>query len=321
MPSLTVRFGFSLALFMGLHAPAHLDAQTFGGLGSRAQGMGSAFVAVADDATAVVWNPAGLATGAFADIRLEIGGGRGADGRTPTRLTFLGGAVPALGLSYYRLALPAQAAGISTVSGSGDREEGGSGEVRAPVLTTTNFGITVLQTIVSGLVVGSTVRVVNGRVAQADDRTTVDLDVGVMASVSNVRIGLAARNLRKRDFAADSGSVRLERHVRAGAAWVPRSLQAGVHGPYSLALDVDLTEGSQMAGDSRRAAAGGEFWWIGGRVGTRAGLSWRTSGTAELAYSGGLTVKFPRSVFGEGHLTKVKDSGDTKWSLALHVTF
>ena len=39
-------------------------AQMYEAVGTRAQGMGGAFVAVADDATATWWNPAGLATGA-----------------------------------------------------------------------------------------------------------------------------------------------------------------------------------------------------------------------------------------------------------------
>ena len=51
------------AVFFSL-AAAPADAQSFEALGSRAQGMG-AFVAVADDASAVYWNPAGLASGAY----------------------------------------------------------------------------------------------------------------------------------------------------------------------------------------------------------------------------------------------------------------
>jgi hypothetical protein len=58
--------GVSLALVMVLSALALADGvgafSTFkSGIGARALGMGGAFVAVADDATAVVWNPAGLA--------------------------------------------------------------------------------------------------------------------------------------------------------------------------------------------------------------------------------------------------------------------
>jgi hypothetical protein len=63
----------SLALIMVLSAAAFADGigafSAFkNGIGARALAMGGAFVAVADDATAVVWNPAGLA--GLGDTRL-----------------------------------------------------------------------------------------------------------------------------------------------------------------------------------------------------------------------------------------------------------
>jgi len=63
----------SLALIMVLSAAAFADGigafSAFkNGIGARALAMGGAFVAVADDATAVVWNPAGLAS--LSDTRL-----------------------------------------------------------------------------------------------------------------------------------------------------------------------------------------------------------------------------------------------------------
>ena len=47
------------------------DAQ--GPVGTRASGMAGAFVAVADDATAVYWNPAGVATGSLVSVVLDAG--------------------------------------------------------------------------------------------------------------------------------------------------------------------------------------------------------------------------------------------------------
>ena len=46
----------SIAADEGAHAAEFLSH----GVGARALGMGSAFVAIADDATATYWNPAGL---------------------------------------------------------------------------------------------------------------------------------------------------------------------------------------------------------------------------------------------------------------------
>ncbi len=48
-------------------------AQIFESVGTRAQGMAGAFVAVADDATATWWNPAGLATGSYFSLIVEKG--------------------------------------------------------------------------------------------------------------------------------------------------------------------------------------------------------------------------------------------------------
>src|SRR6478752_2017533 len=54
-----------------LAAPAAARAQPEPPVGVRAAGMGGAFVAVADDATAVHWNPAGLATGSFFSLVID----------------------------------------------------------------------------------------------------------------------------------------------------------------------------------------------------------------------------------------------------------
>src|SRR6478752_7760256 len=86
-------------------APA--DAQTFDAAGTRAAGMGGAFVAVADDASAAYWNPAGFAAGSFFSLvldrttaRLDPNGQERA-GSQSAALFAIG--APALGISYYRL--------------------------------------------------------------------------------------------------------------------------------------------------------------------------------------------------------------------------
>src|SRR4029453_12586360 len=118
---------FALSVLVSIW-PASAAAQTFGGIGVRAEGMGGAFVAVADDASAVYWNPAGIATGATFDAQISTG-------REST--LFVGAALPVLGGSYYRTR---QAAGFTTVSASPDRQNGGSGEVHIGTFTTSNFG-------------------------------------------------------------------------------------------------------------------------------------------------------------------------------------
>ncbi|MEW6363065.1 MAG: conjugal transfer protein TraF [Acidobacteriota bacterium] len=50
-----------LYMLLTMLLASYADAQTFSHFGARAMGMGGAYVAVADDATSVYWNPAGLA--------------------------------------------------------------------------------------------------------------------------------------------------------------------------------------------------------------------------------------------------------------------
>src|SRR4051812_2884344 len=65
------------------------------GVGVRASGMGGAFTAVADDGSAVFWNPAGLASGAFFSLVVD----RNTLNHSSATLVALG--TPPLGLAYY----------------------------------------------------------------------------------------------------------------------------------------------------------------------------------------------------------------------------
>jgi F plasmid transfer operon, TraF, protein len=299
----------AFALFLPLTFPVSVHAQTFGGIGARAEGMGGAFVAVADDATAVYWNPAGIATGATFDLQAS----KGHDSHL-----FVGAALPVLAASYYRTR---ELSGLPTVSGSPDRQTGGSGQVQVRTLTTTNFGVTMVQTVVPGLVIGTTARVLRGGIEGFQRRTTVDLDAGAMVSAWDVRFGLTARNLREPEFQTEGGMVRMTRQFRVGAALVPRALPTGAHGPFSLAIDADLRTTPDVRGDRRTAAAGGEYWLGKGLVGVRGGVRWSTSGDSRRAVSGGFTVRLPRSVHAEGQLTKANDSDEKEWAVGARVTF
>src|SRR4051794_7687745 len=77
-------------------------AQSADVLGTRATGMGGAFVAVSDDASAVYWNPAGFASGSFFSLVVdrnsdEVGPQTDGPGRSRSALIVALGA-PALGL-------------------------------------------------------------------------------------------------------------------------------------------------------------------------------------------------------------------------------
>jgi hypothetical protein len=279
-------------------------AQTLDQVGERAQGMGGAFVAVADDASAIYWNPAGLANlyGFDAQISLSgLGSGSGTAGAPDlTHTGLLGLAIPALGVAYYRVR--------TAVSSTGSRKNGGSGEVRVSELATGNFGVSLLQTLVNTVVIGTTLRAVNG-----SGNTAFDLDAGAVASFGDVRLGFAARNLRE--------SLDAVRQVRVGVALAPRSRPEGVYGPFSVAFDADLTRTPAPDGDQRQVAIGSEQWWAKGAFGTRLGVNWSTLNDREPAISGGVSVRLPRSAFLEGHVTRGKRARDSGWGVGTRLTF
>src|SRR5688572_13979470 len=88
-------------------------AQVVESVGTRALGMGGAFVAVAADSSATWWNPAGLAAGPFLDLGI---------GKTDDASWFAL-ATPPFGLSYYHLQITdAQAFNATTGQVGGNRE-------------------------------------------------------------------------------------------------------------------------------------------------------------------------------------------------------
>src|SRR5262249_55908215 len=76
-----------VACVVALLWPTAALSQVYESVGIRAQGMAGAFVAVADDASATWWNPAGLATGAYVSSIFEYETGQ--DPRRPTDATGL----------------------------------------------------------------------------------------------------------------------------------------------------------------------------------------------------------------------------------------
>ena len=319
------------------------SAQIYEAVGIRAQGMAGAFVAVADDATATWWNPAGLAGGAYFSSIVEYGASQ--DPRRPTdagglarsawRSSTRGIAVayPALGLSYYRLRVSEIRPLAPTVATIPDRQDQG----RAPTLMTSlvlqQFGATFGQSIGEHLVVGTTLKLVRGGFAAASttvadallDRaseldggatTHADIDVGAMVAFGRARVGAVVKNLRQPGFTFGAGRVDLPRQARVGFA----ATSAG-RTVLTIAVDADLTRTATATGDARHVAAGVQAWVIPKRVGVRGGVSANTVGSTRPAPSGGISVAVRSGLYLDGEATLGSDRTRKGWGLDLRLTF
>lgn len=266
--------------------------QTFDAVGTRAAGMGGAFVAVADDASAAYWNPAGFAAGAFFSLVIDrlSRHAEPADslsgGSQSGALVALG--APPLGLSYYRLR-------ATRVGGATDETADGRNLSEVPLrldsLVTHHVGATLVQSVAQGVAVGATLKMVRG-IAGTDLRAgapredllgegpallgrasnAFDADIGVMVSTGRIKAGLTIRNLLEPAFeAAGGGRLGLERQARAGIAMRPLD-------GWVLAADIDLLRASDAVGHDRRDVAVGTEGRLGQRAFVRAGARFDTLG-------------------------------------------
>jgi hypothetical protein len=298
------------ALLAGVPALAH--AQSFENIGIRAQGMAGAFVAVADDATASWWNPAGLATSAsLADLLVEVGQG----GHRGVALGF-----PSLGLSYYRLNIsPLQPSG-SIGSGDSSRQDLGAAGTGLPTPGATTFhqvGATMGQSIGGHLVVATTLKLV-----RVLSDTKGGLDVGTMAAFGPLRLGVTVRDVTSGTFESGSGTFELARRARAGVALMAPS--RGRIDRLTVAFDADLTSAPVDGHDERHVAAGAELWILGRRLGVRGGLG--TAISDDPAGGGsfgavGLSVSPVQRVYLGGAVTRGLGAERNRWGFDVRVTF
>jgi len=293
--------------------------------GSRALGMGGAFVAVANDATAVYWNPAGLAFGPTAGVTVgwtdfHTGNQLGPPTVGPSERTskFVSLGTLPVGFSYGKFEESALVPATLL------------GRPQAATFEATEFGATFVQTIVQGLVAGTTVKYVRGSVVTGPiDGTTSgdvlasaakreapidgrwDLDLGTMVDMGKLRVGLLVRNLTQPTFGDIEGTaVTLQRQSRLGFAILPTS-------GLSLAIDLDLDKVDLRDGPRRMAAIGGEQRL--GRLAIRAGTRWNreVGGRAVAAVGGSVLIR--QNMWLDAHYTEGHSDSDHGFGFALRV--
>jgi hypothetical protein len=337
------RAALAAALLLVCAAPAR--AQMYELIGTRAQGMGGAFVAVADDATATWWNPAGLPTGANVSIVYDQAdnlnpSGAGADGPAWLGQTRgLAFAYPALGLSHYRLRVSEIRPLLTNAGAAPGRQDPGAIALDLRTFSMSEWGATVGQSVGSHLVIASTLKLVQGgRVLSltpgeggARDRLEeagsvevsreweTDLDVGAMASLGKVRVGLSVKHLREPEFYDEAEAFTLERQARAGIALV----NAGAEGVATItaAFDADLTTAETAMGDVRHVSAGAEAWLFARRLGLRGGMSANTIGELTTSRSVGVSLGSRSGYYADASWTGGSDESREGWSFSLRLSF
>ncbi len=330
----------ALAAFLalaGVSIPHTLLAQTADTLGTRAQGMGGAFVAVVDDASAVYWNPGALAKSSYFSLVLDRSEGRTAVDRPEagSRSGFLLAlAAPALGLSYYRLRTTAlKPPDIATDAAELGRNVLGPGDVRLDMLVTHHLGATLVQSITDGISVGTTLKIVRGTAASRlvrdanrsellSDATDVrgegtsrfDADVGILASSRLFRVGLTLRNATEPEFdtPGQGGVVVLARQARIGLALLPSDR-------WTVAADVDLLRTQGVVARTRDAAFGVEGR-VSRRATVRSGVRVNTledaRGERAASVSAGASYAMRASFLVDAQYTTGTDSSVRGWGLA-----
>lgn len=277
------------------HPSAPALAQGDAPVGVRAAGMGGAFTAVADDASAVFWNPGGLASGAFFSLVLDR---NRLDDRSAT-LIALG--TPPLALSYYRTATGELPTGRNT-------------------LVTHHAGVSVVQSLADRIAAGATVKLVRGvSTGQGPSFSTnkVDADLGVMTKGALGRLGLSVRNLLEPEFRTATGVVRLDRRIRAG-------ISLNVRQSTTVAADIDLTTATTSRGEWRDVALGLETRptrnaWL------RTGVHWNGkggegAGAAPVASLGGSYAVYG-STMADAQVSFGSSNGNGGWGVGLRFVF
>jgi hypothetical protein len=311
-----------LALVVGLLAqPRTVLAQVFESVGSRALGMGGAFVAVADDGSAAFWNPAGVALAPKGHLTVEWVRFQTGDQNLPplpgpTKRT---SSFASFGTSNYGFAFGSfqRAELVSTNLG-----------LAAENLKVTQYSVTVLQGLSKQIIVGSTLKFLRGysalgpvigstggtALSNAYDYNSgsvdrFDFDIGVLVNLKKVRLGLSTKNLQEPSFPSSAGTaITLKREVRSGISVLPT-------GGLTLAMDVDLDTVDLRGGLRRMIALGGEQR-IGSRLALRGGVRWSVTGNRQLVGTAGGSVALRAGAWLDLHYTQGDLDGDRGFGIA-----
>ena len=308
-----------------LPVPSRSDSGTGGvspasaQVGTRASGMAGAYVGVADDATAVYWNPAGVATGSL--VSVVIGGGgqtvaRGAqleEGQQDTAAVVAISAT-ALGFAYYRLGTYGRSAPEPAV-------------IRPP------------EPRRSAAQCAGDLDIHNRRVARPVSRTIRRRRRHAKIYVRIIRRGVRQR-VRRRcgcdgrdephpawisgaqpDHAVVYGWRRGRGRARSRSQdWRRLGLRMDRHHARDRIGGRRPDVAADALGRSPDVAAGVETWWMGQRLGLRGGARRSTIGDARAAFAAGISAGLSPGMLLEAHVVR-GHAAEHSWSVGARMLF
>jgi hypothetical protein len=338
---MVIKFSARLPILLLLFDANVVLAQSLDTVGSRASAM-AAFVAVADDASAVVWNPAGLVTGPIFNLLIDVARGThtpeeppslGTAGQKGTTIVALG-TMP-VGLTYYRLSSTAATLATPAAAPGPDRQDQ---QVVVRTLVTSHLGATVQQSLGQHFTVGTTVKLVRGEMGEQrrlvttweealdgsgaierDGSTRGDLDIGAMAYAGRFRLGVVVRNVTEPIFGSEDDPMAqtLTRHARVGVAWGNR--WSGISSTI-VAFDADVTDVVAIDGERRDVAAGVEHWFGPRTVGVRGGVRGSTIGDLRAVASGGASLALRPGTYVDAYFARGR-AETSAWGIAARLTY
>jgi hypothetical protein len=209
-------------------------------------------------------------------------------------------------------------------------------ELQLDTLVTHHGGASLVQSLWTGVSIGTTLKFVRGiaasntvavgtaqealdsEAAELFGRATnkFDLDVGLMVAGGPLKVGLTVRNVLEPGFlaAGEQKELVLERQARAGLSYA-------ISANWLAAADFDLNRTPDAFGDRRDIALGTEGR-LASRVFVRAGAAFDTvGGDDRRAFSFGGSYAARASVFIDGHYTTGSDTAGHQWGLATRFVF